>query len=201
MAHYGKTAVVVDGVTPLHYALSQPGVIFHYLYLSIWPVAQCLDYGWPVADSLAAILPPTIIVTGLLAATIWCIFHRPHIGFAAGGIFLILAPTSSVMPIADLAFEHRMYLPLAALCTLSVVAGFEFLQWLIRHRPPRRGVFVAGAVTALVASSTILGGLSYRRNQDYQSAISIWFDVIQKAPHHTRGYNNLRATPASRLCR
>lgn len=35
------------------------------------------------------------------------------------------------------------------------------------------------------------GSLSYIRNQDYQSAISIWSDVVRKAPHNTRGHNNL----------
>ena len=36
--------------------------------------------------------------------------------------FFILAPSSSIVPIADLAFEHRMYLPLAAVIVLATEA-------------------------------------------------------------------------------
>ena len=42
--------------------------------------------------------------------------------------FLILAPTSSIMPIADLAVEHRVYLALAAPVLLFVLA----VEWAVR---------------------------------------------------------------------
>ena len=45
----GGGVAVFDRISPREYALSQPGVIAHYLRLAFWPVGQCLDYGWPVA--------------------------------------------------------------------------------------------------------------------------------------------------------
>ena len=41
----------VKNVSWLQYALSQPGVILHYLALSFWPAELCLDYAWPVAQT------------------------------------------------------------------------------------------------------------------------------------------------------
>ena len=41
--------LVVKNVTPWQYAVSQPGVIAHYLRLCFWPTGLCIDYGWPVA--------------------------------------------------------------------------------------------------------------------------------------------------------
>jgi hypothetical protein len=37
------------GAAPLQYAMTQPGVILHYLRLAFWPDNLCLDYGWPSA--------------------------------------------------------------------------------------------------------------------------------------------------------
>jgi len=132
-------------VTPIEYLQTQPGVLLHYLKLSLWPVGQCLDYLWPVARSSAAILVPSALFLTLLALTIWALIRRPPIGFVAAMFFLVLLPTSSLIPIKDLAFEHRMYLPLASVILLVVigvnhVAAF-FLkkgQWLTSPSSQRR---------------------------------------------------------------
>ena len=89
-------------------------MILHYLRLAFWPGGLCLDYGWPVARTAGEIVPGAIVVGGLLAATVWALVRRPMWGFLGAWFFLMLAPTSSILPIEDLAFEHRMYLPLAA---------------------------------------------------------------------------------------
>ena len=190
MGNYGHGGASGE-VTSLQYALSQPSVILHYFYLSVWPLVQCLDYDWPVAKSMAAILPPALVLLGLMAAGVWCVFRKPRLGFAAAWIALILAPTSSIMPLADLAFEHRMYLPLAGVCALVIVAAFDLLTRLAQRYPAKRGALWPGAALAVLALGITLGGLSHWRNQDYQSAISIWRDVVEKAPHNLRGHQSL----------
>ncbi|MEL6897136.1 MAG: hypothetical protein AAFP90_13605, partial [Planctomycetota bacterium] len=50
-------------------------------------------------------------------------------GWGTLAFFFILAPTSSLVPIADLAFEHRMYLPL----TLVVCGGVFASAFVIRR--------------------------------------------------------------------
>ena len=109
-------------VSWFEYACSQPGVILHYLRLVFWPQPLLLDYGWPPARTLGDILPGAMVVAGLLAATGYAFWRSPAWGLLGAWFFLILAPTSSIMPLADLAFEHRMYLPLAAVA-IAVVLG------------------------------------------------------------------------------
>src|SRR5438552_3486703 len=92
------------GSTPVAYALTQPGVIVHYLRLALWPDPLCLDYGWPLATSARAIAPPLVLIGALLAATIASFRRRPELGFVGAWFFLLLAPTSSVIPVADAAF-------------------------------------------------------------------------------------------------
>jgi hypothetical protein len=115
------------------YARSQPGVVLHYLRLVFWPHRLVLDYGWPPAKTAGEIVPGAIAVGGLLAATAYAFWKCPPWGLPGAWFLLILAPTSSVLPLADLAFEHRMYLPLAAVVTAVVLGGYLLGQSLPRH--------------------------------------------------------------------
>jgi tetratricopeptide (TPR) repeat protein len=114
-------------------------------------------------------------------------WRHPRIGFLAMSFFLILAPTSSIMPIKDLAFEHRMYLPLAAISVLVVLAA----DWLLRKLPLAASV---QGQTALVLVAVVAGTLGLRtvlRNRDYADEATIWKQCIENNPLHPRPYRIL----------
>jgi tetratricopeptide (TPR) repeat protein len=175
-------------VSPLEYAVSQPGVLLHYLRLSIIPYPLCLDYDWPVARTPQAIVPPAMAILALLALTVWAWFRAPALAFLATAFFLILAPTSSIMPILDLAVEHRMYLPLAALWTIFAIAALWFLARSGKPIPP--GVSWVG-YCVFAAIAFVFGALTMSRNEEYRSDLSIWADVVTKRQGNARGYHNL----------
>ena len=181
------------GVTPLAYALTQPGVILHYLRLSFWPYPQCLDYGWPTAASVDDVLIPGLFIGGLLLVTAWALLRRSWMGFVGAWFFIILAPTSSFVPIADAAFEHRMYLPLAGVVVLVVIGGQVGLGRLFL------GLGVAGRsrrwITAVLVMSVVslLGYGTVRRNRAYSSEITMWSDALNHCPNHARVHDNLGA--------
>jgi tetratricopeptide (TPR) repeat protein len=164
-------------ITPFQYGLTEPGVIAHYLRLAFWPDPLCLDYAWPAARTPTEVWPGLIVVGALLAATVWAWRRKPALGFLGAWFFIILAPTSSFIPIADPAFEHRLYLPLAAVVVLGVSAVYALLG---RRSLP---VFLALAVG--------LGFLTTRRNEDYRSELSIWSDTVAKRPDNVRAQYNL----------
>jgi protein O-mannosyl-transferase len=170
------------GAAPFQYAMTQPAVILHYLQLVFWPDKLCLDYGWPAARTVGEVLPQLIIVGGLLAATIWAWRRQPAASFAGAWFFIILIPTSSFIPIADLAAEHRMYLSLAAAVALAVAGLFLAMR--------RLGVpamaWAAGAVMAL-----LLTVLTARRNLDYASELAIWQDTVDTSPGNPRAQYDL----------
>jgi tetratricopeptide (TPR) repeat protein len=173
------------------YALSQPGVILHYLRLCFWPRGQCFDYGWPIAHTASEILPPLALVALLLAATVWCVVHRPAWGFWGAWFFLILAPTSSVMPIADLAFEHRMYLSSAAVVVVAVVGGYEiWRRWAARQPAESRRLYWAPAALAGIAV-VALGAQTALRNEIYRSPIAVYQDAVENYPHSARAHLGL----------
>jgi protein O-mannosyl-transferase len=176
--------------SPLRYALTQPGAVLQYLRLTFWPNRLCLDYGWPWrgpdVQETSEVLWGQIVVAALLAATVWACKRRPALGFLGVWFFLILAPTSSFVPVADAVVEHRMYLPLAAVVTLVVVGVFEIGRRLLS----RRGVTVLGCVgTACVVA--LFTSLTLQRNRDYRSAVIMWQDVTEKRPNNSRAHNNL----------
>ncbi|HWQ11035.1 MAG TPA: hypothetical protein VN436_18070, partial [Holophaga sp.] len=103
------------------YALNQANVILHYLRLSVWPSPLVFDYFWPVAKTWTQLVPGVCVIGSLLGLTVWGLVRRPKLAFLPTCFFLILAPTSSVMPILDLAVEHRMYLPLVPVVIVLVL--------------------------------------------------------------------------------
>jgi Flp pilus assembly protein TadD len=179
------------GSTPLEYALTQPGVIFHYLRLSLWPHPLCLDYWWPLGESPQAIVLPLLLVGALLVGTIASFWRWPQLGFAGAWFFLVLAPTSSVIPVRDPAFEHRMYLPLAAVIVVVAVA----FQWLLGRAGETLRLPHAARRTVLVASVLLVAGacgaVTIRRQQDYQSPYAMWGNVVKQRPANPRAHFNL----------
>jgi protein O-mannosyl-transferase len=182
---------VVKGITPIEYLLSQAGVITHYLKLSVWPNGQCLDYGWPVARTAGEILPPILFIGTLSVATLWAIFRYPRWGFLGGWFFVTLGPTSSVVPIVDLAFEQRMYLPLMAIIALFVFAAGSAFAYMADHRylSEKRARWIIAVTVALLTLQ--LSALTWGRNEDFRNEISLWQDTIAKAPRNPRAYYNL----------
>jgi tetratricopeptide (TPR) repeat protein len=179
------------GSTPLEYALTQPGVILHYLRLSLWPVPLCLDYSWPLAKHIEAVVLPLLLIGALLAGTIASFWRWPRLGFAGAWFFLVLAPTSSFIPLADAAFEHRMYLPLAAVIVMVAAA----VRWLLGRAGGRLHWPRAALRTVLVASvllaSSACGAVTIRRQRDYQSSRAMWENVLHQRPASPRAHNGV----------
>ena len=179
--------------SPLEYAITQPGVILHYLRLTFWPIGQRLDYsGWPAA-TLPAALPAIVIVLAAAAAVIVGIARCRTWAWLGIAFFLSLAPTSSILPIEALANEQRMYLPLAAVVAGCVVAAVGVADLL----GDRLRVGGTGKHRALVAiTATVLLALvatTRARNQAYASIDGMWRDVLAKDPANYRAHWALAA--------
>ncbi len=168
-----------DAGTNWHdYALTQSGVILHYLRLTLWPFPLVLDYGGAVVEhNMMRIVASGLVVLALVSATVIGLRFRPVLGFLGCWFFAILAPTSSIIPLQDTIFEHRMYLSLAAVIVLLVA---EIYRW-----TGNRGFGL------LLALAVACGLLTASRNEDYRSEQGIWADTVKKQPRNPRAYNNL----------
>ncbi len=177
----------MEGVTPLEYLGSQAGVILFYLRLAVWPDPLCLDYWWQSPDTWAGILLPGAVVTALVVASFVALRYCPRLGFVGLSFFLVLAPSSSIMPINDPAAEHRMYLPLAALVVLLVLGWDRLSRRFVPALQARRAL--GFALLGIVVLSLTLRTID--RNRDYRDLKSTWTHVLEVAPQNARAQYNL----------
>lgn len=169
------------GISATQYALTQLNVIAHYLQLAYWPRGLVLCGGdWPLVQSWSGIGAAGLLLALLLLVSAIAFFKWPRAGFLAAWFFLILAPSSSILPIrTEIEADHRMYLPLAAVVMMTVMACWLAAR---RWRLTRMAIVLASSVIAVLAISTII------RNNDYQSAVQIWSDCAAKCPNSYVAY-------------
>jgi tetratricopeptide (TPR) repeat protein len=185
---------------PSHYLFTQFRVIVTYLRLLILPVSQNLDYDYPLYSTFFT--PPVLLSFLLLAGMValaLALFratrasaHGPQapdpalrlIGFGILWFFLTLSVESSIVPLADLIFEHRLYLPsvglAAALAVAVMLASQRTASWFGGRVP------IAAAVAAIV----VLSLATWQRNQVWQSELNLWQDVAVKSPNKVRPLYN-----------
>jgi Tfp pilus assembly protein PilF len=151
-----------SGLTPTPsglYLLQQPASLAKYLQLFLFPKGQNFDHH----ITLSYVAPVTLIALVALVA-----FRRPPGAFWLLGSLLLLAPTSSLIPLADLAYEHRMYLPLISI-SLAVAL------WLTRLPRPVQ-----------VLLPLALAATTFARARVWTSEQSLWADAAAKSPHKFR---------------
>ncbi len=187
----GTVGFSFHDTSPIEYLCTQAGVLVQYIKLSLWPRPLCLDYDWPVAQTFAAVGVPGVIIVALLAGTVWAWFRRPWLGFLGVSFFVVLAPTSSFIPIRDPLFEHRMYLPLASILTLAVFGGHRFLKVLSARRWISSKSGTAIAIIASVVATSVLTFAAVRRNRDYRTDLGMWQDIVTKRPGNVRARYNV----------
>jgi hypothetical protein len=178
-------------MSPWMYARTQPEIVLHYLRLAVVPYGLNIDYAWqPTPDDWRLYGPWMAAIGVLLLLTAYAMWKSPPLGFVGGWWFIVLAPTSSVAPIIDLAFEHRTYLSLIAVVVLEVIAGYETIGLLVRRcggDAETASVWRGSAAMIFVA---VLSALTLYRNYDYRSELAMWRDVRFKVPHNPRGHYN-----------
>ena len=118
-----------NNISAFDYARTQLAVVAHYLTLAAWPRHLALDYyDWPIARHWTQVGCGGAIVAAALVFFAVAFWRKPWLGFLGAWFFVILAPSSSVVPIfTEIAAEQRMYLPLIAPVALLVVGGWTLL--------------------------------------------------------------------------
>ncbi len=186
------------------YLLTQLRVVWLYLRLLAWPDALALDRSFVPSrgvDGPVLLAGAGIAAALLLAGWLWLRAERadgprPAHRLAAFGIlfwFAALAPTSSVIPVIDLAVEHRVYLACLG-PFLAVVVGLDALlfQFLQPGNARRAGAVLAAGVFAL------LGVALAGRARIWSSAESLWEASARASPGNARAWTNLGLARARR---
>jgi tetratricopeptide (TPR) repeat protein len=183
------------------YLITQFRVIVTYIRLLLFPVNQDLDYNYPAYHSFSS---PSVFLSFLflLALFVFGLYlflrsgrrdseYGPGLRLVSFGImwfFVTLSVESSVIPIMDLIFEHRAYLPSVGFISAFVVGATIVMSRLKRKREK----FFAKAVAPLLVPILLLFGLAtYSRNITWKDPVTLWSDVVEKSPAKARPIYNL----------
>lgn len=191
----------VPGLDPWRYLLTQARVVPRYLGLLAFPAGQNVDP--EIAPSEGLLAPPSslagaLLLLGLAAAAVAALRWArgrgraseaaPAARVAGLGVlwFLaLLAPTSSVVPLADPMMEHRVYLASAGILLAAVA-----LAALAARR-----VFPAARAAALASAAVVAAGAlawaTHARAEVWADAVRLWEDAAAKSPGKSRALVNL----------
>jgi len=101
------------------------------------------------------------------------------ISFGIIWFFIALLVESSIIPIGNVIFEHRVYLPMVGFSLFFSVLLAAFIT------DNKKYMVVFGIVVLT------LGFLTYQRNTVWQTEITLWSDVSKKSPFKPRPANSL----------
>jgi Flp pilus assembly protein TadD len=171
--------------------MTQSQILLMYLKLVVWPWPLLIHYRLPYLESFSQAWMYVIPVLLLLAATLVFLWRNHPTGYLLSWLLFILAPTSIVPIVSEIAAERRMYLPLASLAVLFVVGGWSLVQRRVRvsaAKSPRPPMATFAPVAVIVL---LLGLMSANRIRAYQDPTILWRDVIRHQPQNALAHGNL----------
>jgi tetratricopeptide (TPR) repeat protein len=181
-------------ITPLQYLFTQFNVFWTYVRLLIVPINQNLDYDYRVVYSVFE-LPAFVSMAGIiliLSVTSYFLIrsnkkqagkeypNRLVFAFSVMWFFITLLPTSSFIPLSDVIFEHRLYLPSIGFCIILSLC-------IVLLTGGKTRFFIPIAVIII----SIYSFAAFERNKIWQSDIKLWQDVAEKSPNKYRAHKYL----------
>lgn len=180
-------------ISRFDYLFTQFRVIVTYLRLLVLPINQQLDYDYPVYHSFFefSVLLSFLFLSALFVLALYSLFKRSQspytrlIAFGTLWFFLALSIESSIIPIIDVIFEHRLYLP-------SIGFFIAFSTVLITTVEQRaKSAPDTYKVVGLAILIIVLGFGTYQRNLIWKDDLIFWQYEVKRSPNKARVHHNL----------
>lgn len=176
---------VPGGSSRLDYLLTQPFVMLRYAGLFFVPMGLSADTDWVTVSSALdwRVAVGVAFILGAVGLAVWASTRAAQrtVAFGILWFFVALLPTSSVIPLAEVTNDHRVYLAFVGLALAAARAAQVAYE-----RVPARWMVVAAGCLLLAAH----GVGTHRRNQVWRTEASLWRDVTEKSPRNGRGWMN-----------
>ncbi len=173
-----------DKISRIHYVFTQLAVLPEYIQLIIWPSALNIDHFVPVRESFwnAHVISGLVLFLFLAGLIVyWRKKQLNLIGVGLAWFFIALSVESSIIPISDVMFEHRLYLPLAGLIP-AIIYGIDRLL-----KVKRSYLLIPVVLLVLIAAAW----RTHERNNDWQDEYTLWKKSMQQYPDNPRAVNNV----------
>jgi len=174
----------IRAFTPAQRLLTQTRIIFHYLSLLVLPLPSRLNLAYDYQLSTGLLAPgqtlPALAGLACLCLLGFYLFRRDRLtSFAIFWFLGNLLVESSIIPL-ELVFEHRMYMP----AMFPILAAVAWTYRLAAGHANRARLPIA-------ALAVLLAIFTWQRNSVWKNEISLWTDVVSKAPGSMRANRNL----------
>jgi tetratricopeptide (TPR) repeat protein len=192
-----------DSISRTAYLATQMMVLWTYISLFFQPNSSHIDYDYPISegffsqnenyDFIARLLDsdPIWAMSGhllLLGIAIYALRRMPLLAFGILFYYLAHAVESSIIPIRDVIFEHRTYLPnlgIAILCAWLLVV--QLPHWLHKIKINRL-IIQTVVIVPVVALLLVLGYSTVLRNQMWREPVALWQHNVEHSPEKIRGW-------------
>jgi hypothetical protein len=177
-----KTSSIGEKFAMKEYVLTQPRVVMKYVQLIFLPTRLVFDYYFPMSKSIAEpwVIVGLVFILGWLALAVWCYKKAKLVSFAIFWFFISLLVECTIIPIEDVIFEHRLYLPLAGV-SLGIIATWFY--WF-------KGKMVADLTKIAIVILVVFGLMVVNQNRVWRDEFSLWSDAVAKAPQKARAHLN-----------
>jgi tetratricopeptide (TPR) repeat protein len=174
------------------YVFTQFSVIVTYLGLFFYPAGLAIDYDYPLSYSFfdAGTFLSFLLLLGILALALYLLrasYRQAGLARQAGSARQTLTVESFMVPIQDVIFEHRLYLPGAGL-VIAVVSGFYYLLGLLVRRSGPRATVAATCALLILVCPPLFVALD-RRNSVWADELVLISDALAKNPGKARLYH------------
>ncbi len=170
------------------YLYTQCWAIAHYLRLVVWPSPLAIDYGFSAIHGASGVAG-AVLLAAFAIATVAAWTRVPRFGwfaFCGSMFFMVLAPSSSVVPVtSEVAAERRIYLVLAIVLLFAMLAAERLRQRMKLVLPAPILIAGVGALAALLTVTTAA------RSAVYESNESLWRSAVRATPGNPRALGNL----------
>lgn len=189
---YMTPEYVPGGASRFEYAITQPLVLLHYVGNFLLPLRLSADTDWvPIASVLDGWFALGAGFLLALLLLVWVTARVPRMAPIAFGVlwFLLgLAPTSSVVPLAEVLNDHRTFLPYIGLVIATAWAIHLAIDRGVQQWPTASRAALLAPLCIVLIGGHAVG--AYQRNEVWHDAESLWRDVTIKSPRNGRGLMN-----------
>lgn len=175
------------------YLITMPFVLLHYFVSFIYPYNLSADTDWTVITSIADIkfITGMIFIFSMAIAFFISIRNKilAPISFGIIWFFVTLAPTSSIIPLAEVLNDHRMFYPLVGfVCAIVYLISLFIVknEYKIKESNIYKTVLLVLVIGILF---THFYGVRIR-TEVWDNGTSLWYDVTIKSPKNGRGLMN-----------
>jgi protein O-mannosyl-transferase len=162
--------------------LTQTRGLCTYLRLLFWPSHLSLEHQVPVIEPIAdpAFLAAALLLLALLVIALVRLRRNPVIALAFGWFILCLLPTSSLIPLNVISSENRLYQ--AGLASAWLLAALAQAAAGTSRKRTTQGL--------LLVVAFCFGALTLLRHPAWDSSLTLFRDLVRKAPGIARGHVN-----------